>query len=117
MEEIGRVYGDALFDVALDKGKLEEVHEQLTQFTDAMNESHDLRVFLFSPYFSSQEKREGLARVVSGAEPELLNFLELLAEKHRMPAIFHIKRRFDERWARGEPATRSDPDERRRARR
>ncbi len=99
MEEIGRVYGDALFDVALDKGKLEEVHEQLTQFTDAMNESHDLRVFLFSPYFSSQEKREGLARVVSGAEPELLNFLELLAEKHRMPAIFHIKRRFDERWA------------------
>jgi ATP synthase F1 delta subunit len=99
VEEIGRVYGDALFDVALEKDKLEDVHEQLSQFADAMDESRDLRVFLFSPYFSSQEKREGLARVVSGAEPELLNFLELLAEKHRMPAIFHIKRRFDERWA------------------
>jgi ATP synthase F1 delta subunit len=99
VEEIGRVYGDALFDVARDEGKLEEIHEQLSQFVDAMNQSHDLRVFLFSPYFSSTEKREGLGKVVSGAEPELLNFLELLAEKHRMPAIFHIQRRFDERWA------------------
>jgi ATP synthase F1 delta subunit len=99
VEEIGRVYGDALFDVALEKDKLEDVHEQLSQFADAMDESRDLRVFLFSPYFSSQEKREGLARVVSGAEPELLNFLELLAEKHRMPAIFRIRARFEELWA------------------
>jgi F-type H+-transporting ATPase subunit delta len=99
VEEIGRVYGDALFDVAREEGKLDEIHEQLSQFTAAMNESPDLRVFLFSPYFSSHEKREGLGKVVSGAEPELLNFLELLAEKHRMPAIFHIQRRFEERWA------------------
>lgn len=99
MEEIGRVYGDALFEVAREKGKLEEIHEQLAQFVDAMNESHDLRVFLFSPYFSSNEKREGLRRVISGAESEFENFLGLLAEKHRMPAIFQIKRHFDERWA------------------
>ena len=38
-------------------------------------------------------------RAVSGAEPELVNFLELLAEKHRMPVIFRIRRRFDELWA------------------
>ena len=99
MEELGRVYGDALFDVALDTGKLDAIHEQLGEFVDAMNESHDLRVFLFSPYFASNEKKEGLRRIVSGAEDEFQNFLELLAEKHRMPAIFHIRRRFDERWA------------------
>ncbi len=28
-----------------------------------------------------------------------MNFLELLAEKHRMPAIFRIRRHFDELWA------------------
>ena len=58
-----------------------------------------MRVFFFSPYFSSAEKREGIGARVSGAEPELVNFLELLAEKHRMPAIFRIRRRFDELWA------------------
>jgi F-type H+-transporting ATPase subunit delta len=64
-----------------------------------VSSSHDLRVFLFSPYFSSAEKRDGISRAVSGANDELLNFLELLAEKHRMPAIFRIRARFDELWA------------------
>jgi F-type H+-transporting ATPase subunit delta len=99
MEELGRVYGDALFDAAKDAGKLDAIHEQLGQFTDAMDSNHDLRVFLFSPYFSSNEKRDGLRMVVSGAEPEFQNFLELLAEKYRMPAIFRIRRHFDDRWA------------------
>jgi F-type H+-transporting ATPase subunit delta len=99
VEEIGRVYGDALFDVAKEAGRLDEIHEQLGEFTDAVNESHDLQVFLFSPYFSSTEKREGIEKAVKGADDELMNFLALLAEKHRMPAIKHIRRRLDKRWA------------------
>ena len=102
MEEIARVYAEALFDVARDKGKLDEIHEQLGQVADGIADNRDLQVFLFSPYFSSSEKREGISRVVSGADPELVNFLELLAEKHRMPAIFRIRRRFDESWAKEE---------------
>jgi F-type H+-transporting ATPase subunit delta len=99
MEEIARVYADALFEAAKDADKLDVLHEQLDQFTDAMNESHDLRVFLFSPYFSSEEKKKAIGETVSGADEEFVNFLELLAEKHRMPAIFAIRRRFDELWA------------------
>jgi F-type H+-transporting ATPase subunit delta len=56
-------------------------------------------VFLFSPYFSSQEKREGVKRIVSDADERFVNFLALLAERHRMPALFRIKREFDARWA------------------
>ena len=102
MEEIARVYAEALFDVARDKGKLDEIHEQLGQVAEAIADNRDLQVFLFSPYFSSAEKRQGISRVVSGADPELVNFLELLAEKHRMPAIFRIRGRFDEMWAKAE---------------
>jgi F-type H+-transporting ATPase subunit delta len=98
MEEIGRVYGDALFDVAKETGKLDEIHEQLGEFNDAVNSNHDLQVFLFSPYFSSAEKREGLEKSVSGADPEFVNFLELLVEKHRMPLVFRIQRQFEQRW-------------------
>jgi F-type H+-transporting ATPase subunit delta len=99
MEEIARVYAEALFDVAKDQGKLDVIHDQLGEFADAVAKSRDLQVFLFSPYFSSTEKRDGIARAISGAEPELTNFLELLAEKHRVPVIFRIRRRFDEMWA------------------
>ena len=100
MEEIARVYAEALFEVAVEKGKLDVIREQLGEFADAVAKNRDLQVFLFSPYFSSAEKRDGIGRALSGAEPEFVNFLELVAEKHRMPAVFRIRRRFDELWAR-----------------
>ena len=99
MEEIARVYSQALFEAAKDAGKLDEVREQLGQFAGALDENRELAVFFFSPYFSSAEKRDGIRSAVSGADPELVNFLELLAEKHRMPAIFRIRREFDRLWA------------------
>jgi len=99
LEEVARVYADALFEVARDRDTLDEVRDELSQFTDAIEHDRDLQTFFFSPYFSSTEKREGISRIVSGAEPELVNFLELLAEKHRMPAIFRIRRQFEDLWA------------------
>jgi F-type H+-transporting ATPase subunit delta len=99
MEEIARVYAEALFEVAKQKGKLDVIRDQLAQVADALESDRDLAVFFFSPYFSSAEKRDGIARAIAGAEPELTNFLELLVEKHRMPVIFRMRRRFDEMWA------------------
>ena len=100
MSEAARVYAEALFDVAREKGKLDSIREQLAQFADALDSDRELQVFFFSPYFSSAEKSEGLGRALSGAEPEMVNFLELLIEKHRMPAAFRIRREFEEMWKR-----------------
>jgi len=99
LEEIARVYGDALFDVASEEGKIDEIRSELGEFADALNSDRDLQVFFFSPYFSSQEKREGIEKAIDGASDEFQNFLALLAEKHRMPAIFRIRRYYDELWA------------------
>ena len=57
-----------------------------------------MAIFFFSPYFSTQEKKDGLERALDGADETLVNFLELLIEKHRMPAIFRIRRVFDTLW-------------------
>ena len=92
MEALARVYAESLFGVAKDKGDLDVVRDQLNELVDALESSKDLEVFFFSPYFSSQEKLDGLQRAVEGANPEFLNFLELLIEKHRMPAIYRIAR-------------------------
>lgn len=99
MEEIARVYSEALFGAAKDAQKLDAVHEQLGQVADALDTNRDLQVFFFSPYLSSTEKRDGIETMLSEPEPELQNFLELLCEKHRMPALFRIRNRFDELWA------------------
>jgi F-type H+-transporting ATPase subunit delta len=99
MEEIARVYADALFGAAKEKGTLDEIHDQLAQFADALADNREMQLFFFSPYFSSAEKEDGLEKAVSGAEPELVNFLQLLVEKHRMPVLFRIRRHFDALWA------------------
>lgn len=98
MQDAARAYAEALFEVAKRQGKLDAVRDELAQFADAVAADRDLQVFFFSPYFSSAEKVAGLGRAVSGAEPELLNFLELAIEKRRMPEIFRIRRHLDELW-------------------
>jgi len=98
MEEIAQVYARALFEVAREHGVLDQVRDQLQQFIDALNESRDLAVFFFSPYFSTEEKKDGLERAVTGAQPILMNFLEALVERHRMPALFRIGARYRQMW-------------------
>jgi F-type H+-transporting ATPase subunit delta len=98
MEEIARVYAVALFEAAKDRGKLDAIRDQLIQFADTLQENREMQVFLFSPYFSSTEKIEGLKKAVSDAEPELLNFLQLLLEKGRMPVIYRIRRQYESLW-------------------
>jgi F-type H+-transporting ATPase subunit delta len=98
MEEIAVVYARSLFDAALEQDKLDEVREQLGEFADALHDDRQLQVFFFSPYFSTHEKKDGLHRAVEGAEPIFLNFLELLLENHRMPAMFRIRRNYDRLW-------------------
>jgi F-type H+-transporting ATPase subunit delta len=98
MEEIAAVYARSLFEVANEHDKLDVVRDQLGAFSDALSETRDLQVFFFSPYFSTAEKEEGLDRVVSDADPVVLNFLKLLIEKHRMPVVFRIRATYDALW-------------------
>jgi F-type H+-transporting ATPase subunit delta len=98
MQEAARVYAEALFEVARDRGKLDPIRDQLAQFADAVEANRELQVFLFSPYFSSTEKADGLKRAVAGADPEFVNFLELLIEKHRIAEVFRVRRHFEDLW-------------------
>ena len=98
MEEIAQVYARSLFEVAQEHDKLDEVRDQIGQFADALGDSRDLQTFFFSPYFSTEEKKKGLDSALEGAEPVVENFLALLIENHRMPALFRIRRELDRMW-------------------
>jgi F-type H+-transporting ATPase subunit delta len=98
MEEIASVYARSLFEVAQEQDKLDTVRDELGEFADALNDSRELQVFLFSPYFSTKEKTEGLDKAVSGADETVANFLKLLIEKHRMPVVFRIRAEYDKLW-------------------
>ena len=98
MEEIAAVYARSLFEVAQEQNKLDAVREQIGAFADALDETRELQVFFFSPYFSTAEKQDGLDRAITDADAVVLNFLKLLIENHRMPVIFRVRREFDRLW-------------------
>jgi F-type H+-transporting ATPase subunit delta len=98
VEELAQVYGRSLFQVALERGRLDELREQLGQFADALDQHRELAVFFFSPYFSSQEKRDALDTLLDGADEIFINFLALLIENHRMPVIFRIRHEYERLW-------------------
>jgi ATP synthase F1 delta subunit len=98
MEEIAAVYARSLFEVAQEQNKLDAVREQIGTFADTLDQTRELQVFFFSPYFSTKEKEDGLDRAVTDADPIVVNFLKLLIENHRMPVIFRLRREFDRLW-------------------
>jgi F-type H+-transporting ATPase subunit delta len=98
VEEIAPVYARSLFEVAREQEKLDVVREQLGQVADAVSENRSLMTFFFSPYFSTEEKKDGLHKAVTDGDPTVVNFLELLVEKHRMTELFRIRRAFDALW-------------------
>jgi F-type H+-transporting ATPase subunit delta len=98
VEQVAEVYARALFEVASERDLLDVVREQLGQFVDVLSTNHNLQTFFFSPYLSTEEKKDGLARMIEGAEATFMSFLETLVERHRMPEVFHIRTRFEELW-------------------
>jgi len=98
MEEIAQVYARSLFEVAKENDKLDVVREQLAQFADALDGTRELSIYFFSPYFSTEEKKEGLGKLLTDVDPVVANFLALLIENHRMPAIFRVRRAFERLW-------------------
>ena len=97
MEELARVYSEALFKAARGQDKVDLIKDQLAELTDAL-EQRELHLFFFSPLFSTREKKEGLERMLDGADELFVNFLKVLIDNHRMPVIFRIRRNYDRLW-------------------
>jgi len=98
VEQVAEVYARALFEVASERDVLDVVRDQLGQFSDVLSANHNLQTFFFSPYLSTEEKKEGLGRLIEGADETFMSFLETLVERSRMPEIFHIRARYEEMW-------------------
>jgi F-type H+-transporting ATPase subunit delta len=98
VEDVAQVYARALFEVATERSQLDTIREQLGQFVDVLAGERLVEMFFFSPSFSTAEKKDGLSRMVQGAEDTLMSFLETLIERRRMPEVFRIRERYDALW-------------------
>ena len=83
--EVGDRYAQALFDLALETGRLDAVRADQKSLKAAWIESADLRRLAASPVISADDQAKGLVAIAAKAkfEQTTSNFLGLLAQNHR----------------------------------
>jgi F-type H+-transporting ATPase subunit delta len=95
MSVVDRVYASALFEAALEQGRLEPVREELAQVAAAEAEVPELRELLRNPQLDPRARAAALEDVLTGGEELLRNFLLVLADKGRTGQLDEIAREFE----------------------
>jgi ATP synthase F1 delta subunit len=81
---IDLTYGTALFEVAVETGKKEEIARDASAVLEVFESEPDLRLFMNYPAISAKEKKEAIAKIFEGQVcEEFLNFLYVLIDKGR----------------------------------
>jgi F-type H+-transporting ATPase subunit delta len=84
-----------LFEAAKEKGRLTEVHRDLSDFAAAVRDVAELRAVLRNPQLEPGVKAAVLDDLLGGGDELVRNFLRLTAEKGRIGEIEDIAREFD----------------------
>lgn len=85
---VARVYSEALFAIAREKGTVTETSGELEAFLKLVRENRDVEVFLTTPVLEPAVKVAKLRQALEGrASESVADFLCLLVEKHRMHAL------------------------------
>jgi len=91
MERLSLLYASALYDLAVERGAIDEFLDQAVLLRDTLQEEDCQRV-LVHPHISAAEKRKFFTEAFSGhVNKDLLGFMFLVAEKNRetylLPAL------------------------------
>ena len=82
MTQIGSVYGEALYELALSENLIEEIRGQMLTLDESFQQEPDFLRLLCSPNLSKQERCQILDDSFRGRiHLYLLNFLKILTEK------------------------------------
>jgi F-type H+-transporting ATPase subunit delta len=92
---VHRTYARALYEVAKEKGRVQEVREELRDFAQSIEEVAELRALLRNPQLQPATKADALDSLLGGADEIFRNFLRVVAEKGRAGEIEEVAREFE----------------------
>lgn len=81
---VSKTYGDALFELALEEGRLDGFYEEASDVLAALEENKELSTLMNHPKIVKEEKLQVMENIFSGSvSKEMTGFLLLIAEKDR----------------------------------
>jgi len=91
---VSKRYADALFQLAKEKGNIEQITEDLRVARQVFQENKQLNAFLTHPQVNENDKKQFLTTVFVNAETDVLNTLKILAERKRITIIPEVTDEF-----------------------
>lgn len=99
MNEVIKVYSDALFQLSKEENLLDTIYEDLTECSKIFKSQDEFLKILSSPIVTTSEKVSMLKAVFYNHCNDLsFNFMCLLAEKNRIGLFCDIQRDFSKRY-------------------
>lgn len=89
---VSKTYGDALFELAVEENRVDELSEEITMLTDILKENKDFEKIMVHPEIPQETKLQVIDEVFKGRVSDALTgFLRIVAAKGRykeLPGIF-----------------------------
>ncbi|WP_077329330.1 F0F1 ATP synthase subunit delta [Virgibacillus siamensis] len=86
-EAIANRYADALFQLANEQGKTEQLMKEFSVLEEVFQENQELDSFLKHPRVSNDKKKQFLDEVFKDFSTDVRNTLKILVERHRIEVI------------------------------
>lgn len=92
---ISKTYGDALFTLAIEENKVDELLQEIEQLMDILKKEEDFSKLMNHPRVSAEEKTALVKEIFTGRiSSELVGFLTLVVAKGRYSSINEILQYF-----------------------
>ncbi|MDN3668567.1 ATP synthase F1 subunit delta [Echinicola jeungdonensis] len=92
-------YAKSLLELALEKGILEDVHQDMQQFLDVVKSNRDFALLLKNPIIKSETKGKVLNSIFSKASSDLtLSFFDIISRKSREDILPAIAKEFHDQY-------------------
>ena len=89
-------YAEALFEAAHERDELEAVLDELREFSSALEESEELRLFFYGGQIPEREKRRAIDALTEGMTLSTRNFLKILSDNGREEILDEILLRYED---------------------
>ncbi len=96
---VGKIYSDALFELASEQNCTEAVFEELNGLKAVWKDNPELSKFLSSPIIGKGDKLSAVEKIFKGKVSDIVyNFICVITEKDRGNALSEIADAYKERW-------------------
>jgi F-type H+-transporting ATPase subunit delta len=93
---VSKVYGDALFSLAIEENKLDTIWDEVKAVRQAITENPDFLAVMCHPEMPQAKRLDVIEEIFGGQSDDMKGFMNVLVRKGRFGEILSILDYFDE---------------------